>query len=197
MNNILEKEYNRFKNSKIEIVVDTNEVLVVDLIPQEQLFGRCRFYFDKYGVSCKGDIEGFSLHLYNGLVVKSGNFNWKSTSYMEEKLEHSEELKDFDEDLMWKVINSEIKEQYFEDFDDLSKEEQKKLQEKWDDAIDMLGCHSLDKHRIEGIDEFFDNIEWDDGWEWYGSFFTLPYHFYIMLAMIGVINDYFKEKNNE
>ena len=186
---ILKKEYERFKDSKLTILANTDKVLVVELTPQTSGFGKCTFSFIGRYITCTGDIESYTL----GCTwdTKEAIFNKttpRGANYLLGKMAHYHKLQEFDEDLFNEKMQ-EIKESQIEDLD---KDEKLAFLDKWEEYDYLL--HDIDNHHLSGVDDFFNKIGIDDAWEYYSSFYKLPYHCYIFISMILVINDRLTEE---
>lgn len=186
MNNdeIIKKEYERFKNSKLTVLANTDKALVVELNPQTSGFGKCIFSFIGRFITCTGDIESYTLDCTwdtNKAILNRSTP--RGTDYLLGKIAHSHKLQEFDEDLFNERLQ-EIKETEINDLDD---DEKNGFLSKWEEYDYLL--HDIDNHHLSGVDDFFDKIGIEDAWECYSSFYRLPYHCYIFIAMILVIND--------
>lgn len=180
------KEFERFKGAKIEILENHEDHIKVKLIPNVGCWQPCYFDFTKQGVSCYGDIECFTLEWYNGLVIRTGEFNWASEYYMESKLAHSSSLKSFSSENFEKFIKH-IKYEYIKE-----NGPGKASLERWQDLYDEYDVDDTGDYNLDGFYKFMGELGYTDAWEYTDRFYELPYHFYIMLGMIGVINEYFK-----
>ena len=164
----------------------------VDMRPSEH-WSICTFIFTENYITCFGDVDSFTWRTtWNAAkAIQQGTCNADNFYYLSEKLEHSNELKEFEfsDDIMEEIKKDIIDYHDFED-DDL-----KEFNEKWEENYDLIGY--VDKHRIGGLDNFFEELEVDDYYEYYSRFEDYPVHYYMAVAMLRCIEDYFSKKEEK
>ena len=180
----------RFLNGYEVVNVETYPNLVrVDLIPEQgHGWQKCTFIFTEKYIACFGDVSSFTWRTtWNAAeAIKKGCCNAKEFSYLAEKLEHSHDLKEFE--FSDEVMDS-IKSYLIEGLDE---DELKEFNEKWEENYELIGY--VDKYRINSLDDFFEAMEVDDYYEFYSWFEHLPAHYYLAVAMLRCIEDYFSKK---
>lgn len=181
---IVKKEYERFKDSNLTVLANTDKVLVVELNPQTSGFGKCTFSFIGRFITCTGDIQSYTLDCTwdTNKAILNGSTP-RGADYLLGKMAHYHKLQEFDEDLLNEKLQ-EIKETEIKNLDE---DEKNDFLSKWEEYDYLL--HDIDNYHLSGVDDFFNKIGIDDAWEYYSSFYKLPYHCYIFIAMILVIND--------
>ena len=197
MSNKKDKEdYQRYlskflREYKVLNVLIQSNLVRVDMIPEEKNWGKCTFIFTENHITCFGDVSSYTWRTtWNAAEqIQIGNCNACNFSYLAEKLEHSQELKEFE---FSDAIMEEIKKDII-DYYGLEGNELEEFNEKWDENYDLIGY--VDKHRINGLDDFFEVLEVDDYCEYYSKFEHLPEHYYLAVAMLRCIEDYFSKLN--
>ena len=170
------------------------EELITDNLVKVAVINRSwqpvHFIFSDYYILCYGDIDTFSWMCTwkTAQQILLGNCYADNPFYLTGKLEHKQDLKQFDEDKYIKKMD-EIKEEWLSELDDKRKEE---FLEKWNDNEYLLD--DVDGYRLGNLDEFFNELEISDYYEYYDDFYKLPVHYDIALEMLYVIQEYFKNK---
>lgn len=152
------------------------------------------FIFSDNYITCYGDIQSFTWWCTwaTAKQIILGNCYADDTFYLTGKLEHKQELKEFDDDKFVEQME-EIKQVYLESCD--NEEEKKEFQDKWEDNEYLL--REIDGYRLGDLDIFFNNMEISDYYEYYDGFYKLPVQYDIALEMLLVIEEYFKQKKEE
>jgi len=150
------------------------------------------FIFSDNYITCYGDISSYTWRCtwYTAQQIRYGRCWADNPFYLSEKLEHQQELKEFDDDKFTETME-EIKQEYLDDL--YTKKEKDEFLEKWEDNECYL-C-GIDGYRLGDLDTFFNNMEISDYYEYYDDFYVWPVHYHIALEMLLVIEEYFKEKN--
>jgi len=181
------------KNIKIEKVIQADDLVKVVLTADGWM--PTTFIFTGNHITCFGDIDSFtwSCTWNTAQQILLGNCYAKQSYYLTEKLEHKSQLLEWDDDLFNKEMQ-EIKEDLLNDFD--TAEERDEFIQDWEDNEFLL--YGVDGHRLNGLDEFFENIGVEDYYEYYERFYRLPDHYQCAIEFLRAIEDYFKKlKENE
>lgn len=179
------------EDAKITKITETENLLMVDLT--SKYFGPCHFVFTGRYITCFGNIESFTWFCTwdTKEKIKQGNCYAHNEPYFLSKLEHKDELKDFDIGLFSKQMR-ELKKTLLENA--ATKEKIDEIMDKWDEneyLLDKVACE-----RLDGFDEFVKEMGLDIEYA-YGVLnetYKLPYHYYIAVEMLQFIEDYFKDK---
>lgn len=175
---------------KITNCLITDGLVKLDIIP-ERGWGKCTFIFTGHHIICFGDVQTYSWHCTwdTAKEIVKGSCNARDFIYLSSKLEHRSELMEFvfSDETMEKIKEEIIGNNAFDE------DELKDFNEKWEENYYMVG--EVDKYRLDGLDEFFSEMEVDDAYEYYHYFEDYPTHYYCAMAMLKCIEDHFgKEK---
>lgn len=178
------------KNYKIRNVSIYPDLVRVDMVPGKD-WATCTFIFTQHHIACFGDVSAYTWNVtWNAAEqIKKGNCNASNFGYLAGKLEHSHELKTFE--FSYEVMNK-IKNYLTEDMSDNKKTE---FNKKWDYNYYLL--LSVDKYRLNGLDEFFNEMNVSDAYEFYSWFEDYPPHYYLAVAMLRCIEHYFKNQEEK
>lgn len=190
-NRILEKF---LANYKVENVVDIPGLVRVDINPNKaEGWQTCTFIFTENHIVCFGDVSSYTWRTTWDAAegIRHGHCNADNFYYLTEKLEHAQELKEFEfsDDVM-----DEIKKDIIEYYG-LEGKKLKEFNKNWDDKYYLLS--GVDKWRINGLDEFFEELDIDDYYEYLNRFEYYPDHYYLAVIMLRCIEKYFKEHKHE
>lgn len=185
--NIMEFKY--LKEYKIVEELITDNLVKVAVINRS--WQPVHFIFSDNYIMCYGDIQSFTWWCTwaTAKEILLGNCYADDTYYLTGKLEHKQELKEFDYDRFIKKMD-EIKEDYLSDLEGNEKEE---FLEKWNDNEYLLD--DVDGYRLGGLDEFFNELEIYDYYDYYDDFYKLPTQYDVALEMLYVIQQHFEKKN--
>lgn len=179
-----------FENSNVEIIVNNKDAVIVDVHPNtDSWWGPCRLVFTGRYIMCCGDVHSYTLNCTWDTADKIRNGVIYDERYLLSKLEHRQQLRQFESEL-FDAKMKEIKEYYLEGLE--TKEEKEEFLEVWEEKEYLL--QEVDGHRLENVDEFFDLVGVEDGWEYYESFFDYEAHAYAFIELINVVAKYFREE---
>jgi len=187
-----DKEYQMYVNKflkeyEIISVKKYHNLVRVDLRPGEH-WSKCTFIFTENHIACFGDIAAYTWRTtWNAAkFILQGTCNAKDFLYLSEKLEHYSELKEFEfSDEIMKKIKEYLT-------DGLEEDELEEFNKKWDDNYYLL--YNVDEHRLNELDEFFEELGVDDYYEFYSWFQHLQDRYYIAVAILRCIEDYFSKQ---
>lgn len=175
---------------KITSGLITDGLVKIGIIPKKMGWGECTFVFTGHHIVCFGDVETYSWNCTwdTAKNIVSGSCNAGNFGYLSSKLEHSHELMkfDFDDKVMDEIRKEIILNNGFDE------NELKEFNEKWEENYYMV--ESVDKNRLGGLDEFFDEMGVDDAYEYYHYFEDYPDHYYCAMAMLRCIEDHFEKE---
>ena len=180
------------KNIQIKEVSTTNNL--VKVVVTADYFSPTTFIFSGHHIACFGDIQAFTWQCSwdTAKQILLGNCYAKNKMYITSKLEHKSQLCEWDDDLFNKEME-EIKKELLNDFDTM--EERDEFIEKWEYNEYLL--YGVDGHRLNGLDEFFENLDIGDYYEYYDRFFKLPDQYECAIEFLITIEEYFQKNRSE
>lgn len=182
------------EDAKITKITETDNLLMVDLTAK--YFGPCHFVFTSRYITCFGDIESFTWFCTwdTKEEIKQGNCYAHNEPYFLSKLEHKDELKEFDIELFEKAME-ELKHEMLSTLNDWEMYDYYDYRDKWNENKYLLD--KVDRERLDGFDEFIREMEIDSETAYCAldNAYKLPARYYIAVEMLQFIEDYFKDKS--
>lgn len=175
---------------KITSSLITDGLVKIGIIPKKDGWGECTFIFTGCHIVCFGDVQAYTWDCTwdTAKNIVNGSCNASNFGYLSSKLEHKEDLMEFEfDDKTMDEIRKEIIRA-----SDFSSYKRRKFNEKWKENYGMVA--SVEKNRLGGLDEFFDEMDIDDAYEYYHYFEDYPGHYYCAMAMLRCIEDYFEKE---
>ena len=188
-----DKEYQMYVNKFLKEyeIIDVKKyhnLVRVDLRPGKH-WSKCTFIFTENYITCFGDIAAYTWRTtWNAAkFVLQGACNAKDFQYLAGKLEHYNDFKEFEfSDKIMKKVKDYLT-------NDLEEDELEEFNKKWDDNYYLLS--DVDEHRLNGLDEFFQELGVDDYYDFYSWFQHLQDRYYIAVAILRCIEDYFSKQS--